>query len=108
MNFTIAFVTIFAAVCVFVTALAIIRILKTKYHPYKLLWIAGCIFGFVGFGLAPASSDDLLTHFGVQVPVVIGMWSNVEGISLKAMFPLIAVVALFRLYRVRAKENLLD
>ena len=37
MNLTIAFVTIFAAVCVFVTALAIIRILRTKDHSHKLL-----------------------------------------------------------------------
>ena len=55
--------------------------------------------------MAPASSDDLLMHFGVQVPVVLGMWSNVEGLSLKAMFPLIAVVALFRLYQARVRTH---
>ena len=108
MSITVAFVFVFAAICVFVTGLAIILIWKMTDYPNKPLWIAGCLFGFVGFGLNPASGDDLLMHFGIQIPVVYGLWSSVEGLSLKAMFPVIAAVALSRLSWFRAKKTPLD
>ena len=105
MTFTVAFVFIFAAVCILVTGMAIIGILKTPDHPNKLLWIVGCLVGFVGFGVAPASGNDLLMNFGLQIPVVNARWSSVEGLTLKAMFPVVAVVALSRLSRLRANAN---
>ena len=108
MSITVAFVFVFAAVCVFLTGLAIFRIWKMTDYPNRPLWIAGCLFGFVGFGLNPASGDDLLMHFGLQIPVVYGMWSSVEGLSIIAMFPVIAAVALSRLQRFRAEEKPLD
>ncbi len=100
-SFTVAFVIAFSAVCLLLTGIAIIRIWKTTDHPNKILWSFGCLLGFVGFGVAPASGNDLLMHFGVQIPVVYGKWSSVDGLSLKAMFPVVAIVALSRLSRVR-------
>ncbi len=105
MSITVVFVTVFTAICFFVTGFAIIRIWKMTDYPNKPLWIAGCLFGFVGFGVDPSSGDDLLMHFGIQVPVVHGMWSSVAGLSIKAMFPVIAAVALFRLSRFSAGEK---
>jgi len=103
----VAFVIAFASVCVFVTGLAITRLWKKTDYPNKPLWIARCLIGFVGFAVNPASGNDLLMHFGVQLPVVYGTWSGVKGLALKASFPVIAVVALARLKRFSAEKKLL-
>jgi hypothetical protein len=104
-SFNVAFVMVFAGACVFVMGLAILGIWKTTDHPNKFLWIVGCLFGFVGFGLAPESGNDLLMHFGLQIPVVHGKWSSAEGLTLKAMYPVVAVVALSRLRRLRGNAS---
>ncbi len=58
MSITVVCVTVFTAICFFVTGLAIIRIWKMTDYPNKPLWIAGYLFGFVGFGVDPSSGDD--------------------------------------------------
>jgi hypothetical protein len=53
--------------------------------------------GFVGFAVDPRKDGDLLFQFGVQIPVVNVLWSSAKGLALKALFPIVAVVALTKL-----------
>jgi hypothetical protein len=80
--------------CAVVSALAIYRVWRSPWFEKKVLWTVGCLLGFVGFAVDPRAEGDLLLQFGVQIPVVILKWSSVKGLTLKALFPVIAAVAL--------------
>jgi hypothetical protein len=89
------FVGLFAAMSVAVGALAIWRVGASPHMTYKPLWIAGCLFGFIGFAVNWTSPGDLYLQFGVQLPMV--MIRSVAGtgdLVLKALFPLVAIAAL--------------
>lgn len=97
MSLTTVFVAAFAAVCLFVSGYAVVRLWKADDFPNKPLWILGCLFGFIGFSLDPTKDGNLLLNFGVQIPVVYGLWTSGKGLALKALFPVIAIVALTKL-----------
>lgn len=97
MSLSTTFVVAFAVVCVFVSGFAVVRIWRSDDFSNKPLWILGCLFGFFGFVVDPRKDGHLLYAFGVQIPVVYGVWSSATGLALKALFPVIAVVALTKL-----------
>ena len=97
MGLATTFTVAFAVVCVFVSGFAVVRIWKSDDFSNKPLWILGCLLGFVGFTVDPRRDGHLLFAFGVQIPVVYFLWSSAKGLALKAMFPVIAVVALTKL-----------
>lgn len=96
-NLTITFVAAFAVVCLIVSGFAVVRIWKSDEFSHKPLWVLGCLLGFVGFAVDPRKDGHLLFQFGVQIPVIYLLWSSAKGLALKAMFPVIAVVALTKL-----------
>jgi hypothetical protein len=90
------FVGIFAFVSVIVSASAIWRVATASGITYKPLWIAGSLFGFVGFATSLSHPTDLYLQFGIQVPVLT-MWMTGSGdLILKALFPVVAVAALIK------------
>ena len=89
------FVGAFAAMAAAVGILAIWRVATSDHMSYKPLWIAGCLFGFIGFAVNWTSPGDLYLQFGVQLPMV--MIHSVAGtgdVVVKALFPLAAIAAL--------------
>lgn len=80
-----------------VSGFDVVRIWKSDDFPNKALWIPGCLLGLVGFAIDPREDGHLLFQFGVQIPVVLLLWSSTKGLALKALFPVIAVVALTKL-----------
>jgi hypothetical protein len=94
------FVSLFALASLAVSAAAVRCILKTPHMRHKPGWIIGCLAGFVGFSVGAAGHPpgDLIMEFGVQLPVLMLRWSAGDGrVHIKALFPLIALVALIRL-----------
>jgi hypothetical protein len=91
------FVGSFGLAALAVSILAVRRILKSPHMRYKPLWIVGCLFGFVGFGLNWSAPGDLFFVFGAQIPFVRVLWTAGNGaVVIKAMFPVVAIVALER------------
>ena len=93
MSATQVFVGIWAIASGVICVWAVWRIATTSKISYKPLWIIGCLFGFVGFSTSFGTSGDLYLDVGIQVPVVT-IWIANGGLALKAMFPLLAAVAL--------------
>ena len=99
------FVGLFALASVVASAVAVWRVLKAPHLRRKPLWFLGCLCGFVGFGLHPGASGDLMMEVGVQIPVLIVRWSTAgEIVMVKALFPFIAIAALARSRAPRMKE----
>lgn len=97
LSLTEIFVVAFAALCIFLSGLAVFRLWKATDFPSRTLWIVGSLAGFVGFAVEPKMQSDLLLTFGVQLPLVQGTWSSAEGLRLKAFFPILAVIALLKI-----------
>lgn len=69
----------------------------TRGLRYKLWWIIGSLFGFVGFAIDMKQPGDLFMQVGVQVPVVSIMWiGHGQHVLLKALFPIVALVAMVK------------
>jgi hypothetical protein len=91
------FVGAFGLAAVAVSLLAVWRVARTPGLRFKAVWIVGCLFGFVGFAVNWSAPGDLYLEFGVQIPVVLLLWPPGGGpVVVRAMFPLVAVVALAR------------
>lgn len=97
MNGSAVFVGAFALSAVALCGVAILRIIRAEHLTRKPLWLIASLVGFVGFGVDPGTPGDLLFHIGVQVPPIQGRWSSVEGLWLKAMFPIGALIVLMKL-----------
>ena len=99
------FVVVFAMVSLAVSILAIWRVARASGVRYKPLWIVGSLFGFVGVATRFDTTDDLYLQFGIQIPVLMWMTFS-DGSILKALFPLVAAIALvkFRPSRMREAE----
>jgi len=93
MSATQVFVGVWAIASVVICLLAVWRVATTSKISYKPLWIIGSLFGFVGFATTLNTPGDLHMDVGIQVPVLL-IWTANGGLSLKAMFPLVAAVAL--------------
>ena len=105
MGATQVFVVIFATASAAVSIVAIWRVASASASRYKLLWIAGSLFGFAGFATTFNPPGDLYLHFGIQVPVLM-IWRFSGGtVVLKALFPVVAVVALVRLHSVGSRPH---
>jgi hypothetical protein len=90
------FVGVFAIVSVALSVLAIWRV-ATSSLSYKLFWIIGSAFGFVGVAADFGHSGDLYLQFGIQIPVIMIFWLLPGGGPIvKAMFPFIAAAALVK------------
>lgn len=95
------FVGIFAIVSTALSVLAIWRV-ATSSLSYKLLWIIGSAFGFIGVATDFGQSGDLYLQFGIQIPVIMIFWLFPGGGPImKAMFPIIAVAALVKCHSSR-------
>jgi low temperature requirement protein LtrA len=93
------FVGIYAIVAVAISVLAIWRVATATTAKYKPLWIVGSLFGFAGFATSLGSPGDLHLQLGVQIPVLIITWTSGGGdIVLKALFPVVAAVALVKFH----------
>lgn len=93
MSATQVFVGLWAIASIVVCVLAVWRVATSSKISYRPLWIIGCLFGFVGFATTLSTPGDLYIDVGIQVPVII-LWTANGSMSLKAMFPLVAAVAL--------------
>jgi|SRR5215217_6835591 len=98
MSGTQGFTGFFAIVSLAVSAAAIWRVARAPAFRYKPLWIAGSLFGFVGFATDLSVPGDLYFQIGVQVPVIIIWWIASGHIVLKALFPIVAVAALVQVH----------
>jgi hypothetical protein len=97
------FVGLFAVASLAVSLLAIWRIAKTSGAKFKALWIAGSLFGFAGVATTFPTASDLYLQFGIQIPVL--MWMTGSGGSiLKALFPVVAGIALLKFRPSRPRE----
>ena len=95
-------VGMFAIVSVTLSVLAICRV-ATSRLSYKLLWIIGSAFGFVGVAADFGHPGDLYVQFGIQIPVIMIFWLFPGGgPTVKAMFPFIAVAALAKYHSSRS------
>lgn len=90
------FVVIFAIVSAAVTVLAIWRITKACEVRYKSLWVIGSLFEFVGFATSLGVPGDLYMQFGIQIPVLMMRTTDTGALVLKALFPVMAAVALVK------------
>lgn len=89
------FVGLFAVASLGVSAGAVWRVLKTPGMRHKAAWVVGCLCGFIGFSVGYGPGGDLLLEIGVQIPVVMLRWSVSDAtLSIKVLFPLVAVAAL--------------
>lgn len=99
------FVGVFAVVSVVVSALAIWRIATATEATYKPLWIAGSLFGFLGFATSMSTPGDLYLQLGIQIPVLTILTSVGGNIALKALFPIVAAVALVKFHRTNSPRE---
>lgn len=98
MSGTQVFLILFAIASVAVCVLAIWRVARAPGLGYKPLWILGCLFGFVGFGASLNTPGDLYLQFGIQIPVILIRWFGGGEVVLKALFPVVAAVALVKFH----------
>lgn len=98
MSGSLVFVGLFAIMSVVTCVLAIWRVANAPAAKYKPLWIIGSLFGFVGFASSSDYNGDLYLQFGIQIPVLI-LWMTSSGdLVLKALFPIVAAVALVKFH----------
>jgi len=101
MSWSEVFVAIFAVVSVAVSMLAIWRISRAPGVKYKPFWIGGSLFGFVGVATVFGQAGDLYVQVGIQIPVL--MWTSGSGDGvLKALFPIVAAIALVKFHGARS------
>ena len=76
---------------------AIVTIIRSRHLRYKPLWLIGSLFGFVGLGIDWTIADDLYLQMGIQIPILnLQYFPPVEGMVLKTLFPVIALVAIVK------------
>ena len=87
----------FGCVCVALMVLAVIEIYKSADFRYKPLWYLAVLFGFFGISIVWNQPDDLLFSVGIQIPPVhVYKLVNGDAIVVKIMFPVVAVIALYK------------
>lgn len=91
--FVVGFALLSAGICIG----AIWKVATAPAMRHKLWWIVGSLFGFIGFATDLGQPGDILMHFGIGLPVVMVTWIEPGGhIILKALFPVIALIALVK------------
>lgn len=99
MTFTLVFVIAFGIGSMLVSALGAWRAGSAPDVKYRLLWVAGSLFGFFGFATSFGIPSDLYLHFGIQIPVISVLWTSPDVGIVKVLFPIVALVALLRFRR---------
>ena len=89
-------VLLFGLVSVGIAGWAIVAIYRSTVLKWKWLWIVGSLVGFVGLGINWTKPDDIFLEFGIQIPVwQVVYFAQSHEVTVKIMFPIIAVIALF-------------
>lgn len=96
MSWTQVFLVIFSIASVVVSVYAIWCVSRASEVTYKPLWIIGSLFGFLGFATTFNSPGDLYLQVGIQIPVLSIFWVGTGETVLKAMFPVVAIVAIVK------------
>lgn len=83
-------------VSIAVSVAGIITVLRARELRGKSVWLLGCLFGFAGIRIDWARPDDLFLSFGVAIPVFSIVWTGSGAIIAKAMFPIVAAAAIWK------------
>lgn len=87
----------FTGLALLAAAVAIRVIIRSKVLTFKPLWIIGSMVGLVGLGIDWTRPADLFLQFGIQIPFIrYSELPNSGSILLKTLFPVIALVAIYR------------
>lgn len=94
MNFYQIIVALFAVLVVATSIGSIVVVIRSPVFKLKVLWVIGCLFGFVGVGINWTTPNDLVLLFGISVPVVMVFKVLVTGqVIVKTGFPIVSLVA---------------
>lgn len=97
MNGSQIFVALFAVVVAAISLWSVIAVVRSRALKFKPLWVIGCLFGFIGFGIDWTTPDDVIILFGITLPVVMVFKVVATGqIIVKTGFPIISVIALVK------------
>jgi len=97
MNGSQVFVALFAMLVAALSLWSVIVVVRSPVLTLKPLWVIGCLFGFVGFGIDWTTPDDVIILFGITIPVVMVFKVVATGqIIVKTGFPIVSVVALIK------------
>lgn len=99
------FVVIFAIVSLAVSVLAVWRVAIAPEARYKPLWIVGSLFGFFGFATSFNPPGDLYLEYGIQIPVLMTWMTGGGDVVVKAMFPVVAAIALMTFHSPGGRPN---
>jgi len=87
-------VALFAVLVVATSIGSIVVVIRSSVFRLKVLWVIGCLFGFVGFGIDWTTPNDLVLLFGISVPVIMVFKVLVTGqVIVKTGFPIFSLVA---------------
>jgi hypothetical protein len=90
------FVALFAVLVAALSLWSVIVVIRSRHLKFKPLWVIGCLFGFMGFGVDWTTPDDVVILFGILIPVVTAFKVVASGhVIVKTGFPIVSVVALF-------------
>ena len=88
---------LFSLAAITTMLVAIFVILQSQRLRYKPVWLIGSVFGFLGLGINWTIANDLYIQIGIQIPIIHFAYFPAEnGIALKTLFPLVALVAILK------------
>jgi hypothetical protein len=91
------FVMLFAVMVSSISLWSVIVVIQSPILKLKPLWIIGCLFGIIGFGIDWTTPDDIILLFGITIPVVMVFKVVATGhVIVKTGFPIVSIVALFK------------
>ncbi|MGR6328563.1 hypothetical protein ACU5AX_05835 [Sphingomonas sp. XXL09] len=98
-------VILFAALVIATSIGSILMIIRHALFKLKVLWIIGCLFGFIGLGINWTMPNDLILLFGISVPVVMVFKVMMTGqVIVKTGFPIVSLVAFVKASRAGMSE----
>ncbi|WP_189677919.1 hypothetical protein [Sphingomonas glacialis] len=96
MNGSQIFVAIIGFIAASISTWSVIVVVRVPIFRHKPLWVIGCLFGFIGFGINWTTPDDLILLFGITIPVVTIYKVVATGqVIVKTGFPIVSVIALY-------------
>lgn len=102
MNGSQIFVLLFAILVATISFWSVIVVIRSPTLTLKPLWVIGCLFGFVGFGIDWTTPYDVIILFGITIPVVMVFKVVATGqVIVKTGFPIVSAVALISAHRAK-------
>lgn len=85
---------LFAVLVIAISIGSIVVVVLSPVFNLKVLWVIGCLFGFVGLGINWTTPNDLILLFGISVPVVMVSKVLITGqVIVKTGFPIVSLEA---------------